>query len=282
MAEDGARQRTAAPEGFGGRAAMLAQMSARGVPVPPSVALDPDAVARVLDGAPLPRLPGDVGAFLALRTTVPQEGMGHPPSILNLGVTDATVAALAERIGVAGALEAYRRLIRDYGVRVAGIDPEDFENLLYDQMKLTETLGEAELRSLVAASLSLYQDETDENFPQTLEAQVRGALRAMSAEWNAPTARILRDARGGAGVRMGVILQRMVFGLGAEAGAGSFQLVDSAEGRAWATGRYLPDAQGLDARRGVRTPHMISRTEREAAGQSRPRWRRWTPSFSPG
>ena len=32
----------------------------------------------------------------------------------------------------------------------------------------------------------------------------------------------------------------------------------------------MPQAQGADAGRGARTPHMVSRAEREDAGQTRP------------
>ena len=257
------------PDWVGTRAAMLSAARAAGMPVPPGLVLSPAAAAGIAEGGPAPRLPGDVGPYLAVRATTADRSAGCPASFLNLGITDATLGALAARIGAEGALEAYRRLIRDYGVRVAGIDPEAFENLYYDQIKLTETLGEAELKALVATSLSLYQDETDENFPQTLGAQLRGAISALRTDWNAPTARILRTAQGGSDVEMSLLLQRMVWGLGEGSGVGTFQLVDSASGKSWPNGRWLPSAQGSDAGRGARTPHMATIAARERAGQTR-------------
>ncbi len=259
-------------ERVGARAARLGRMISLGLPVPAGVALDFDAVRAIASGGASPPVPDDLGPWIALRGSAGQRGWGGPQSILNLGITDEGLPRLAELIGPKGALEAYRRAIRAYGVRVGGLDPEDFDNIYYDQMKLRNSLREDDLEAVVAASKALYEDELDAPFPQSLAAQVDGALRAMIREWQSPTARMLREARGapeGAGVA--VILQRMVFGLGAMAsGAGSFQGVNSASGEPMATGRYLPDAQGQDAGRGMRTPHMITESEREEAGQSLP------------
>ena len=256
----------------GARAARLGRMIALGLPVPPGVALDFGAVREVARGGRIPKVPEELGPWIALRGSAGQRAWGGPQSILNLGITDDALPALADLIGRKGALEAYRRTIRSYGVRVGGLDPEDFDNLYYDQMKLRQSLREDDLEAVVAASKSLYGEELDEPFPQTLEAQLDGALRAMIREWEAPTARMLREARGAPeAAGLGIVLQRMVFGLGAMgSGAGSFQGVNSASGEPMATGRYLPDAQGQDAGRGMRTPHMITENEREEAGQSLP------------
>ena len=256
----------------GARAARLGRMVSLGLPVPPGVALDFGVVRDIACGGSIPDVPDELGPWIALRGSAGQRGWGGPQSILNLGITDDALPRLADLIGRKGALEAYRRAIRSFGVRVGGLDPEDFDNLYYDQMKLRQSLREEDLEAVVAASKALYQDELEEPFPQTLEAQLDGALRAMIREWNAPTARMLREARGAPeDAGLGIVLQRMVFGLGAMgSGAGSFQGVNSASGEPMATGRYLPDAQGQDAGRGMRTPHMITESEREEAGQSLP------------
>ena len=251
----------------GARAAMFARLIGAGVPISPGVVLDPAAAVRLGEGV-MPALPEAIGPFVGLRATV-MEGAGSPSSFLNLGLTETTVGALGARLGEVGALEAYRRLIRDYGVRVAGIDPEEFETLHDDCLKRADTLDADEMRALVAASLELYARETDEAFPQDLAAQVTGAARALAAEWSAPSSRILRQAQGQGDAELGLIVQRMVFGFGPGSGAGSYQLVDSADGAPSPGGTYLPDAQGGDARRGERTPHMVTEAGRVAAGQSR-------------
>ncbi len=256
----------------GERAARLGRMMALGLPVPDGVALPFDTVSAVASGAPLPVLPGGIGPIVALRGSAGDGSWGRPQSILNLGLCDAVLPSLSEKIGEKGALEAYARAIRSYAVRVRGLDPEDFENLYYDQMKLSHDLGPQDLAQIVDASKALYQDALGQAFPQDLGTQLAGAVAAVAGEWNAPTARMLRAAHGAPeDAGLGIIVQRMVFGLGqAQSGAGSFQSVDSATGAARATGRYLPDAQGQDAGRGVRTPHMITEDERKAVGQTLP------------
>ncbi|NNU80240.1 pyruvate, phosphate dikinase [Halovulum dunhuangense] len=257
---------------YGARADRMGRMAALGLPLPPGVVLDFATVASIAEGGPIPCIPDPIGPILALRASAGNRRWGGPQSILNVGLSDATLPALIDKIGARGALEAYRRAIRSYAVRVEGMDPEDFDNLLYDQMKFASRLGERDLEAIVAASKALYEDETGAPFPQSRDAQIEGALRAMAREWNAPTARILREANGApphAGLAL--IVQSMVFGLGdSRSGAGSFQPVDSSTGDAAPTGRYLPDAQGGDAGRGVRTPHMITEAERAEAGQTLP------------
>ncbi|MEM8787601.1 MAG: pyruvate, phosphate dikinase [Pseudomonadota bacterium] len=257
---------------LGARADRLGQMLALRLPVPEGLVLDFDTVAGLAAGAEAPEIGDGLGAFVALRGSAGQRDWGGPQAMLNLGLTDASLSTLAARIGEAGALEAYRRAIRGYAVRVAGLDPEAFDSLYYDQTKLTPEPDAGALAEVVDASKALYRAATGSGFPQDPATQLAGALRAMAREWNAPTARLLREARGAppqAGLAL--IVQRMVFGLGARSGgAGSFQPVDSQSGVAQPTGRYLPAAQGADAGRGGRSPQMITEAERQAAGQTAP------------
>ena len=244
----------------GQRAERLGRMCALGLPVPPGLALNFETVAGLAEGAHPPDLPADVGPIVALRASPQDRRWGGPQSILNLGLCDAVLPRLSHAIGARGALEAYRRAIRSYAVRVGGLDPEDFDNLYYDHSKLNPSLRVQDLEEVVAASKALYADELGEGFPQDFTTQLTGALRSMAAEWHAPTARMLRAARNAPeDAGLGLIVQRMVFGLGGpQSGVGSFQSVDSSTGEASATGRYLPDAQGQDAGRGLRPPHMIT------------------------
>ncbi|MSU90100.1 pyruvate, phosphate dikinase [Rhodobacteraceae bacterium 2CG4] len=266
------RDAAGAAEQFGARAERLARMAALGLPVPGATVLDFDTVRAIAEGARVPAPDPSLGPVLALRGSAGDRRWGGPQAILNVGLCDAVLPALVERIGRRGALAAYARAIRAYAVRVSGLDPEDFDNIHYDRMKLCDTLSEADLLAIVEESKRFYADEVEMPFPQTLEQQLDGAVRAMVDEWHGLTARILRESSGApADAGLGLILQRMVFGLGqGRSGAGFFQAVDSTTGRAAATGRFLPDAQGNDAARGARTPHMITEAERAAAGQTLP------------
>ena len=244
-------------------------MIALGLPVPPGFVLEGSG-PHLIDLDALPQQIAALGPVLSLRASVPEKRFGGPQSILNLGLGDDLIPALSARIGQKGALEAYRRAIQSYAVRVEGLDPEDFENLYYDQTKFGDDLSVSDLEHLVDTSKALFEDEVGRPLPQSLGAQLTGAVAAMMREWNAPSARILRQAAGGADVPLCIVIQQMVFGLGDAGGAGIFQPVDGSSGKRVATGRYLPQAQGADARKGLRTPHMITQVEREAAGQTRP------------
>ena len=254
---------------FGARAERLGRMAALGLAVPPGVALDVDTVAALGRGGGLPAI--ELGPFVALRGSAGRRDWGGPQSILNLGLTPATLPQLQARIGRAGALEAFRRAIRSFAVRVHGLDAGQFEDLWYDRAKFCDTPGEDALAGIVDDSLALYARETGEDFPDDPAAMLLAAARAMAQEWHDTSARLLRQASGAPeDAGLGLVVQRMVFGLGPAGGAGLFRPVDPDTGARRATGRYLPDAQGGDAGRGVRTPHLITEAERAHAGQSRP------------
>ncbi|MEO1550694.1 MAG: pyruvate, phosphate dikinase [Pseudomonadota bacterium] len=253
---------------FGARAARLGVLSKLGLPVPPGQVIAFDMVRR-LDG--VPQGLAEAEGLVSLRASPEVPGGGSVSAILNIGMTQARLPSLEVRLGRIGALEIYRRFIQTYGTRVAGLDGEDFENLYYDQLKLSNTPTEHGMEALVDDSLAFYQDEVGEAFPQDARAQLSECLRAMCKDWTAPTAKILRTARGlPEDANLGLIVQDMVFGLGPDSGAGLVQFTDEATGEARATGRYLPNAQGQDASTGVRTPHLATVVEREGAGQTLP------------
>ncbi len=255
---------------FGARAAKLAMLMRIGLPVPNGLALSFDATQRIGRGESLSELPKTSG-FVALRTSPGEAAWGGVPAMLNLGVTSQTLPGLEAKLGRKSALDVFRRGIMSYGVRVHGLDPEDFENLYYDQLKLSKTLTETGLEELVKDSLALYHDEVGEAFPENPDKQVQMALRAMVKAWSTPTARILRMAKGAPEeAPLGLMIQKMVFGLGPENGAGALQMVDEGTGASSITGRFLPDALGQDATTGLRTPHLATVIEREAAGQTLP------------
>ncbi|MXU65517.1 pyruvate, phosphate dikinase [Rhodobacteraceae bacterium KN286] len=254
-------------------------MAALGLPVPDGLILPADLVSEIATGAPVP----DLGAFpgapdiLSIRSSPERSDWGGPTAILNIGLSDRETEKLAATIGAAPALDLYRRFIQSFGTGVAGLDPEDFENLYYDQLKLAgldthDGLDAGHLSDLVDASKDFYADEVGEPFPQDPHDQLRAAIRAMAEAWARPSARILRQARGAdpeAGTAL--ILQTMALGIGQGlSGSGLVQMVDADSGKAVVTGRFLPQSQGQDALMGVRTPHLITRASREAEGQSAP------------
>ncbi len=258
-----------APEIYGARAVRLAEMARAGLPVPDGLILSFDTV-RAIAAGDVPELPID--GLVSVRCSPENTDWGGAAATLNIGATDAFLAANPSR----GMTEVYRRFIQNYAVSVDGVDPEYFENLYYDHLKLAdvdseEELSDSDLAAMLDNSKALYEVEVGKPFPQDPAAQLLGVLRAMAKGWNAASTRILREAKGApADAGLGLIVQNMVIGLGADGGSGFVQMVDEKSGAPRVWGRYLPQSQGQDALMGLRTPHMITKAEREEAGQSAP------------
>ncbi len=217
---------------YGRRAYKLARLTELGLPVPPGVALSFDCVRRLAEGGPMPTLPLDLGGgrLFVLRSSPEVRAWGGVSAILDIGICAATLPAIARRIGEEAALSLMCRFVQSYAVAVAGLDPEDFEAIA--QAGRAEASGPDALRAVLDAKRALYADEVGAPFPDDPMDQLEGAARAMARAWNAPSARILREARGApADAGLGLILQERALGLsGAIAGAGQFQPVDGRTG----------------------------------------------------
>ncbi|MEM8755606.1 MAG: hypothetical protein AAGF90_21805, partial [Pseudomonadota bacterium] len=273
-------------ERFGAKAARLARLVAAGAPTPPGFAFADDADETAIR-AGVAGLEGATGRgfgaadrplLVALRSSPVDERAPSAPSLLNLGLSSNAVPGLAAEIGARAALDLRRRLVQGFATAVMGADPEAFENALYDRMKLSgadgeEDLDEAALRALVADFERLAEDETDEPVPEDPIDQLLRAVAAARRAWSAPTARILRRARGVEGdAGQGMIAQAMALGLGpddAPSGAGVASLRSEATGARGLTGRFLSQAQGADVLMGLRTPRLLTEAARREAGQGR-------------
>ncbi len=271
--------------GFGAKAARLSRLIAAGAPVPPGFALADGAdEASVRQGlAALEAVTGQGFGdparplLLALRSSPESGALASGPAFLNLGLTAEAMPALSTRIGVKATADLRRRLIQSFATEALGADPEAFETALYDVMKQSgadneEDLSIEALADLEAAYLALVEDETGEAFPETAENQLLRAIAAIRAAWSSPTARILRKARGGAGDEsQALVVQAMALGIGQGAsGAGIATLRSEETGLIGMSGRFLPQAQGDDAMMGLRTPRLLTRASRIAAGQTAP------------
>ena len=262
----------------GARGARLVVMTKLGLPIPDGVILSSAIVRAIGSGETPPDLSNvlESGGLLSVRSSPESLDWGGPNAILNIGMTDAFVKSHSRKIGVRGAMDLYRRFIQSYAVSVENLDPEYFENLYYDQLKLADVdneddLSDVDLGEMLANCKALYQEEIGRPFPQDPSEQLHGVLRSMAKSWNAPTARILRRAKGAPeDAGLAIIVQSMALGVGENSGSGFVQMVDEGTGRARMWGRYLPHSQGQDALMGLRTPHMITKVERVDAGQSAP------------
>jgi pyruvate,orthophosphate dikinase len=266
---------------LGGKGANLAEMTRLGLSVPPGFTITTEACRVYLATGRLPDgLVQEIDEHLTALETVMGRALGDPDdpllvsvrsgakfsmpgmmeTVLDLGLTDASVAGLAKASGSERfAFDSYRRLLQMFGATVLGIDAEVFAEEL-DKLKADRgvfadvDLDVDALRELAKTYQALIRDHTGHDFPQDPRQQVHAAVLAVFSSWNTERAVLYRrheqipDDLGTA-----VNVQVMVFGnRGAGSGSGVCFTRDPATGFAGVYGDYLADAQGEDVVSGIR------------------------------
>lgn len=234
---------------YGARAASVVNLMRAELPIPPGWAFSTETVAK-FQGSEFPETwpvgtAFDNGRLVSLRASAPERSWGGPETLLNIGMNWETHALLVKPMGKDSADALYFRFVQDFATQVARLDSEDFDDII-DDSKID---GVVDYGKALDASLRLFEQETDEPFPQDGSDQLRQALRSLAAAWNGASARILRAARGApADAGLGLIVQEMVLGVGkGEFGAGIAQFASPVTGEETAFGRYLSQSQGRDA-----------------------------------
>ena len=206
---------------------------------------------------------------------------GMMETILNLGLTDASVEGLATKTGNRRfAFDAYRRFVMMYGSTAMGIEREEFDKLFAEAKesrtrkrlgvpngsKVSDTdVNEAELVEVIAAFKALYKKHIKKDFPQNPMEQLRGAIDAVFDSWMADKAVTFRKVEKIQGIKgTAVSVVQMVFGnKGDTSGTGVCFTRDPNNGVDEFYGDYLINAQGEDVVAGIRTPIKLSDFERK-------------------
>ncbi len=273
---------------LGGKGANLAEMTRIGMPVPPGFTISTetcDAFYKAgsvwpegLDDqvrAGIEKLEKELGKkfgdpvnplLVSVRSGAAVSMPGMMDTVLNLGINDDTLKAVAEKSGNERfAWDSYRRFMQMFGDVVMNIPHSDFEHALQslkDQkgVKLDTDLGVEDLKELVSLYRDIYRKAIGEDFPTDPWVQLTKAVNAVFSSWNNSRAiryRELNEIRGLIGTAVNV--QAMVFGnMGGESGTGVCFTRDPATGENVFYGEYLMDAQGEDVVAGIRTPQPIA------------------------
>ncbi|GAA1375495.1 pyruvate, phosphate dikinase [Catellatospora chokoriensis] len=272
---------------LGGKGANLAEMVRIGLPVPPGFTITTEACRGYLAaGSPPAELAEQVGAHLAALEQTMSRRLGDPAdpllvsvrsgakfsmpgmmeTVLNVGLTDASVHGLAARSGNERfAWDSYRRLIQMFGKTVCDVPGDAFEHAL-DQVKGQRAdveLDAAELRGLVDTFKAIFAEHTGREFPQDPREQLRLAVNAVFESWNAERAVLYRrQERIPADLGTAVNIVAMVFGnLGPDSGTGVAFTRDPATGARGVYGDYLANAQGEDVVAGIRNTVPLQELE---------------------
>lgn len=292
---------------LGGKGANLAEMCSLGLPVPPGFTITtevcnafyangrayPDGleadVVAALDhiGRITGRRFGDPSKLLlvSVRSGARASMPGMMDTVLNLGLNDETVEALAADSGDARfAYDSYRRFIQMYSDVVMGLDHEVFEEILEDQKaslghELDTGLTAAEWQGVISLYKAKVEEELGKPFPQDPHEQLWGAIGAVFSSWmnsRAITYRRLHDIPESWGTAVNV--QAMVFGnMGDTSATGVAFTRNPSTGDRQLYGEFLVNAQGEDVVAGIRTPQNITEAARIAAGSDKPSLQKLMP-----
>ncbi len=198
--------------------------------------------------------------LVSVRSGARESMPGMLDTILNLGLNDESVEGLAKQTeNDRFAWDSYRRFVQMFGNVARGIEGEVFEEAIKEAKEERGVDDDTELdtddlKALTAKFKERYQEETDEEFPQDPQEQLRLAIRAVFDSWTGDRAVEYRrqnhipDEWGTA-----VNVQQMVFGnKGDESATGVAFSRDEVTGEPEPSGDFLINAQGEDVVAGVR------------------------------
>ena len=278
---------------LGGKGANLAEMCKIGIPVPPGFTITTEVCAAYYDnGKKIPedaipqideaikKVEGVAGKkfgdaadplLVSVRSGAALSMPGMMNTILNLGLSDASVEGLAKKTGNPRfAYDSYRRVIDMFGCTAMGCDHEEFEHAIHSMkekkgVKLDTELSTEDLKELVNQYKAVYKKHVGEDFPQDPKKQLMLAINAVFNSWNGNKAVEYRRIERISGLKgTAVNVQAMVFGnMGEGSGTGVAFTRDPNTGENIFYGDYLINAQGEDVVAGIRTPEPISKLEQE-------------------
>jgi len=287
---------------LGGKGANLAEMTRIGLPVPPGFTITtevctyfyahkktypPELQAQIEAGVRnMEKIMGTkFGAtdamplLVAVRSGARDSMPGMMDTVLNLGLNDQTVLALAKATSNERfAWDCYRRFIQMYGDVVMGVqklpneDHEPFETVI-EKLKHDhheEQVDDAHLtvedyKELVVRFKKLVKDRTGKQFPNDPWQQLQGAAGAVFGSWMNDRAIVYRrkyniPQEWGTAVNV----QAMVYGnTGETSGSGVAFTRNPANGVNEFYGEFLINAQGEDVVAGVRTPEPVSQLKKQ-------------------
>ncbi len=281
---------------LGGKGANLSEMGRQGLPVPPGFTIStlvcdlfyknkkklPSLLIKDIKKE-LKNIEKESGKkfgdlknplLISVRSGARISMPGMMDTILNLGLNDKTVLALANKTSnMRFAKDSYRRFIQMYSNVAMGIESYNFEELI-ENYKLTKgvlldtDLDENDWDGLIKDLKNLVKEKTNKEFPQDVFEQLNGAISAVFLSWESNRSKVYRrlnqiPSDWGTAVNV----QSMVFGnMGNDCATGVAFTRNPSNGKKEIYGEYLINAQGEDVVAGTRTPQHITNKSRIESG----------------
>src|ERR1041385_7206504 len=285
---------------LGGKGANLAEMANLGLPVPPGFTISTEVCTyfypndktypkelgqQVKDAlAHVARITGKTFGdaknplLVSVRSGARASMPGMMDTVLNLGLNDVTVEAVAKSSGDKRfAYDSYRRFITMYSDVVLGVGHDHFEEILeaHKEQKgytLDTELSADDRAELIKRYKSRVKEEHGQDFPQDPQQQLWGAIGAVFGSWmntRAITYRRLHNIPESWGTAVNV--QAMVFGnMGDDSATGVAFTRNPSTGEKALYGEFLINAQVEDVVEGISTPKEITEAARQAASSDKP------------
>src|SRR5688572_23420864 len=289
---------------LGGKGANLAEMCRIGLPVPPGFTITTEVCTyfydhkRTYPASLKPEVKAGIESIekqtgkkfgdlkdpllVSVRSGARDSMPGMMDTILNLGLNDQTVEALARKTANPRfAWDCYRRFVQMYGDVVLGVqkspdeDHEPFETVIeglkherYHSDIEDTKLSVDDLKELVSRFKALIKDRAGKNFPASPWDQLLGAVGAVFGSWMNDRAIVYRrkyniPSEWGTAVNV----QAMVYGnTGDDSGSGVAFTRNPANGVKEFYGEFLINAQGEDVVAGVRTPEPVAELKKQMPG----------------
>lgn len=272
----------------GGKGANLSEMTKIGLPIPTGFTITtracieysaqgktwPSGLSSELDQAmaKMEEISGkkfgdkDNALLVSVRSGAKFSMPGMMDTVLNLGLNENVVQGLAAKKGERFAYDSYRRFIMMYGDVVKDVDKKLFDHEL-EQLKRERGYTEDtqitadELKELVTKFIAIYEEETNEKFPEDPRDQLEAAINGVFRSWDNPRADVYRKMHNiPYDIGTAVSVQEMVYGnMGDDCATGVAFTRNPSTGDNNRYGEFLPNAQGEDVVAGVRTPFTIDK-----------------------
>ena len=203
---------------LGGKGANLSEMGRMGLPVPPGFTISTEVCDLFYKNKKklTPKIINEINKelkniekdsskkfgdlknplLLSVRSGARVSMPGMMDTILNLGLNDKTVIALANKTSnMRFAKDSYRRFIQMYANVVMGVESYNFEELI-ENYKLTKgvlldtDLNENDWDRLINDFKNIVKEKTKKNFPQNINEQLLGAISAVFLSWESNRAKV--------------------------------------------------------------------------------------------
>ena len=272
---------------LGNKGANLAEMCLLGIPVPPGFTITTDACQKYYEQDKTISKALEIQVFdalskiekqlklklsdntkpllLSVRSGASVSMPGMMDTVLNLGLNDITVEALAKKTSNPRfAYDCYRRFIEMYSDVVAELELYVFQKILENKklelsVKHDYQLDVNALQEVILEYKKLFKKETGEKFPQDIKTQFWNSVKAVFNSWSNNRAMKYREIHNitecyGTAVN----IQAMVFGnMGKNSATGVSFTRNPSTGEKKLYGEFLINAQGEDVVSGTRTPYPL-------------------------